>query len=118
MGVGIALWLLSSERRPSGRGGGGPARRCGAIWSGKLSRRSGDSTGVSEVEFGLEEVEVELLLGVGEVGVGWINSQVCVCLVHVPSMGGDDGSSRWWCGYMDRIGWLLVLKVGSSCGFD
>ena len=59
-------------------------------------------------------------MGVGdaEVGVGWINSQVCVCLVHVPSMGGDDGSSRWWCGYMDRIGWLLVLKVGSSCGFD
>ena len=57
-------------------------------------------------------------VGDGEVEVGWINSQVCVCLVHVPSMGGDNGSSRWWCGYMDRIGWLLVLKVGSSCGFD
>ena len=68
---------------------------------------------------GRSEVVVECRsVGDGEVEVGWINSQVCVCLVHVPLMGGDDGSSRWWCGYMDRIGWFLVLKVGSSCGFD
>ena len=56
-------------------------------------------------EFGRGEELLDVVgVGDGEVGVGWINSQVCVCLVHVPSMGGDDGSSRWWCGYMDRIG--------------
>ncbi len=45
----VATVPLSSDRRPRGRGGGGPAGRSrAAIWTGKLSRRSGESTGLSE----------------------------------------------------------------------
>ena len=46
--IGVEIAPLSSDRRPRGSGGGGPAGRSRAIWTGKLSRRSGESTGVSD----------------------------------------------------------------------
>ncbi len=56
---GVGIELFSSERRPNGRGGGGPAERSRAIWSGKLSSRSGESTGVSAANrIGPTRVEV------------------------------------------------------------
>ena len=61
---GVGMALLSSDRRPRGRGGGGPAGRDSlAICRGKLSKRSGESTGVSTV----------VTLKRAEVGVGFGN---------------------------------------------
>lgn len=61
--AGVGTAPVSSDRRPSGSGGGGPVARWLAICSGKLSSRSGESTGVSAL--GNEPKRADVGVGFG-----------------------------------------------------
>ena len=69
--AGVGTEPVSSERRPSGRGGGGPVARWLAICSGKLSSRSGESTGVSDVDDEPKRADVGVGFGTLDIVDGW-----------------------------------------------